>query len=434
MKAGFARKIINPPPGTRMMGFGTRDRDHGCERVHDDIFVRALYLAHEAEQALIMAFDLCFLDREVADRLKGAIGRRLDLSPRQVLFNFSHTHSGPDTHRWAYGDFLEPERLYLRELEAATVAAALEAHQAARDVSLWAGMTRTAVPMSRRKKLPDGTISFAPAPDRPICDALPLCLFKDATGKPVCLLFSISCHPSTVVGFEISADFPGVAADRLDAHLGRPVSLFLQGAGGDAKACVIGDQPDRWRRGNWDDVARAGEMLANEVIQALDADLKPVEPQLRAYSIEMEWPLETPLTRAGYQAIADAPTQDELNLKRLWAKRQVELLDRGQALPRTAVITTHGIQLGKGVRMVGLEGEAVAELGDLIIDFYGEGVTFPMGYTDGTQLYLPTSAMLDEGGYEADSFHEYGFPSRFVKGVEDILRQTLADLQTRGIR
>lgn len=30
-----------------MTGFGSRDREHGCEGVHDDIYVRALYLTHE---------------------------------------------------------------------------------------------------------------------------------------------------------------------------------------------------------------------------------------------------------------------------------------------------------------------------------------------------------------------------------------------------
>ena len=81
MRAGFARVSITPPVGTMMMGFGSRDRDHGCEGTHDELFVRALYLCHEGREALVMGFDLCFLDREEADRLKGAIGRRLELTP-----------------------------------------------------------------------------------------------------------------------------------------------------------------------------------------------------------------------------------------------------------------------------------------------------------------------------------------------------------------
>ena len=41
--------------------------------------------------------------------------------------------------------------------------------------------------------------------------------------------------------------------------------------------------------------------------------------------------------------------------------------------------------------------------------------------------------MLDEGGYEADSYYEYGFPAPLAKGMEDILRDSIAELRRRGI-
>ena len=69
MKAGFAKTRITPPVGTTMMGFGTRDMDHGCEGVHDDIYVRALFVEHGGEQALIMA-PSCFSG--VAQRMTGS--------------------------------------------------------------------------------------------------------------------------------------------------------------------------------------------------------------------------------------------------------------------------------------------------------------------------------------------------------------------------
>ena len=68
MIAGFSRVNMNPPPGTRMMGFGTRDRGPGSESIRDDIFVRALYLSHGGEEAVILYFDMCFIGREDSDR------------------------------------------------------------------------------------------------------------------------------------------------------------------------------------------------------------------------------------------------------------------------------------------------------------------------------------------------------------------------------
>ena len=90
MKAGFACVNINPAVGTRMTGFGTRDRSQPCMGIHDDVYVRALYLAHEGGEALIMGFDLLFFSRDEADRFKGAIGRRLDIRPSGILLNTSH--------------------------------------------------------------------------------------------------------------------------------------------------------------------------------------------------------------------------------------------------------------------------------------------------------------------------------------------------------
>ncbi|MEW6750486.1 MAG: heparinase II/III family protein [Candidatus Latescibacterota bacterium] len=285
MRAGFAPACINPALGTAMSGFGGRDRERGCEGIHDDVHVRALYLEHEGKEVLVLGFDLLFFSRDEADRLKGALGRHLDLRPSEVLLNASHSHSGPKVGTWLYVP--DSDRLYLQELEGRTVEAARQARAAARQVTVWAGATRSRLPMSRRLRLPDGTVdrTLRPYPAGQVCDALPLCLFRDLAGQPVCLLFSVSCHPSTLGTHLISAEYPGAAIERLDAHLGAPVSLFLQGAGGDAKPSVTaeaGHRPPRFRTGTWEDVAAAGEMVAGEVVGALEAGLTGEERHAEA--------------------------------------------------------------------------------------------------------------------------------------------------------
>ena len=90
--------------------------------------------------------------------------------------------------------------------------------------------------MNRRKRDEGGNIVMAPNPGGLVFDHLPVCLLKDSEGTAVCLLFSVSCHPSMLSGFEISAEYPGAATDRLDAHLGAAVSLFLQGTHADVAA------------------------------------------------------------------------------------------------------------------------------------------------------------------------------------------------------
>ncbi len=438
LKAGFARVKITPPLGTPMTGFGARDYDPvGCKGIHDDLHVNALYLTQGEQDVLIMGFDLLFFSRDEADRYRGAIGRVIDLPPSRILLNTSHTHTGPKVGTWFY---TPSDRLYLQFLEDAIVQAAFEARDSTREVTIRTGATRSKIPMSRRKKLPNGVIDFAPNPEGVVCDTLPVCLFQDSSEKPVCLLFSVSCHPSTVKGVErsywISADFPGAAMAYLDRHLGAEVSLFLQGAGGDTKASVIGKGEDHWRAGTWDDVDQAGKIVYEEVVSVLQNGLAQVKPNLRTSQTDMRWPLEKPFSREEYEEIMKNPqahSESMPEVMQMWAKEQITKIDCGYKLSTSVSITAHGVHLGEGLRLVGIEGELVAELGILIEKFLGDGVTFAMGYTDGAQLYLPTSVMLDEGGYEVESYWEYHQPSPLAKGHERILSETLKQLRENGI-
>ncbi|MBM4085277.1 MAG: hypothetical protein FJ272_10850, partial [Planctomycetes bacterium] len=319
MKAGFARVSITPPLGTPMMGFGGRDREKGCTGVHDDVSVRAAYLEHAGEAALLMGFDLCFVGRADSDRMKAAIGKKLGLAPKQILLNASHNHVGPMVGTWYDA---HPSPAYLKLLDEAVLKAAVQAKEKAREVTAWAGATKSAVPMNRRRKDERGVVENRPNPGGVVCDHLPICLLKDVQGKPVCLIFSASCHPSMISGWDISAEYPGAAMDKLDAHLGAPVSLFLQGAGGDAKPSVAGKGVDRWRPCTWADVAQAGHMLADEVIQALTAGLAQVQPRIRTEMTEVQWPMQPPMSKDKYAAIAADTRAGEV--RRLWAKKIVE--------------------------------------------------------------------------------------------------------------
>ena len=432
MSAGFARTCINPPLGTPMYGFAARDAKGGAEGIHDDLYMRTLYLVQGSEEALIIGCDLLFFDRAEVDRFKGALGRTLGLAPRQILINTSHTHLGPMVGTaWTYAQFREPHTFYLDQLERAMVETAQAARASAKEATLWAGVTKTKVPMNRRGRTPEGTIRMLPNPGGVVADNLPVCLIKDSAGEPICLLFSVSCHPSTSSGYEISADYPGVAMRLIDAHLGKACSHFLQGTGGDAKAAVIAGE-GRWRVGDWNDIEQAGRTAAQEVIALLGTGLTQVEPNLKSHQVDMIWPLQPLMSRDEYAAARDNPRVAHWD--REYLKRVVEWLDAGRSLPTEIPVLLHGIQLGNGLRMVGYEGEAVAELGLLVEAFYGGGITFPLGYTDGCQNYLPTSAMLDEGGYEATSCWEYGVPANFAQGIEEVVTAALEELRAHGVR
>jgi hypothetical protein len=426
MKAGFGKVCITPPVGSLMYGFAPRDLK-GATAIHDDLFVRALYTEHGRQRVLFVSYDLLFFNRGHADRYKGALGRAFDLAPRQILLNTTHTHLGPmlGLGQWVHADFLEPDRLYLDLLERATLAAARQAVESAREVTLWAGKTRTSLPMNRRKPDEHGRTQWAPNPDGMIYDALPFCLFRDRAGRAAGLLFSVSCHPSTLNCNEISADYPGVAMNLLDKHLGGTCSLFLQGVAGETKPSV--SVKNGRFAGDWAAVEAGGQMVADAVIAALGGSLVEIEPEIRTRLVDVEFPLDPPPSRAGYEAIAsDAKESPD---RQRWAQRQIARLDRGETLRTTQPILFQGVQLGKGLRLIAIEAEVLAPFGPMIEKFFGDGVTFPLGYSNGTAVYLPTSHMIEhEGGYEVESAWEYGLPSGLALGVEDVLQNGLKKL------
>lgn len=426
MQAGFGMQTITPALGTRLFGFGRRDRAKGCERIHDDLQVRALYLEQADARCLILGFDLLFFSRSEADRLKGFLSRSFDFRAREVLLNCSHTHAGPTVGDWGAA---QPDRYYLEWLQTPVRAAVAAAMAAARPVSVYAGRTETRLPVSRRFLRPDGIADWRPAPDGEVYRAMPFCRFDAADGRPVGLLFSVACHPSTVNDFAVSADYPGVARRRLDAALGASVALFLQGCGGDSKACVIADgAPDEtgwptWRRGTAADIEIAGKIVADDLLAALDNGRarKALPGRIATRLHTVDFPLE-PLPAA--EAL-EAELHSADPVRCAWAERQAGFLRAGIPLPRAAPIQCQMLHLAENVRLVALEGEPVAGFGPLIEQAFPGEIVFSLGYSNGQGMYLPTERMFPERGYEVTSAYEYGFPSAGAPGFEARLRACL---------
>ncbi|MCE9591705.1 MAG: hypothetical protein K8S99_14415 [Planctomycetes bacterium] len=436
MYAAFAKANITPPIGCRMVGYATRDAAGPAKTIHDDLFVSALWMDHGGEKALILAYDLCLFDRAAVAEFKARVQKELGLQPRQVLMNTSHTHSGPNTCRWTVGAFIHPpDPAYMAKVLDATIDAARRARDAAKPVLMYAGWTTTKLPVSRRKIDAQGKAQWAPAPDVPVLNSAPFLLMREspnADGKPICLLYSVSCHPSTINGHAISADYPGVANRVLDEALGASCAMFLQGCAGDTKASVIADADGgaSWRYGDWEDVERAGRMVADNVLAAMKQGTTQVAPSVAAAIEDVQLPLAQPPSRAELAAIASKREHPSMHL---WAQSQVDLLDKGQPLATHAPVVVQAIRISKGVRIIAIEGEPVAGIGRRVEQQFQQGITFPLGYSNGQGLYIPTEAMLPEGGYEVESAWEYGFPAPLAVGFESALFTAIDRFKAVGV-
>jgi neutral ceramidase len=387
MRAGFGRACITPPLETRLSGFGRRDNERGCEGIDDDLFVRVLVLEREGVRLVLAGFDLLFFVRPLADRLTAALAGATGAAPAAILLNTSHTHAGPCVDTWSGNAAVPPDLPYWAQVEAAALRAAGEAVESMKPARLKAGAGVTSLPVSRRRPDGRGGVEWRPYPDGTVCHHLPVLGVEAECGKLLALVFSIACHPSTLHGWRVSADYPGVACNLLEARFGAP-ALFLQGAGGDTKACVITDGHDgagpTWRQGTFLDVAGAGRLAADEVAAVVEAGLAEVDGALTASMEEVTLPLEPPL----------------------------------EPRPR---IRVQVMRLADRVRLVAVEGELTGEVGNRLLAQLGAGVHFVLGYSNGTGLYLPSSRMIPEGGYEVESVGEYGYPAPLATGWESEL-------------
>ena len=83
--------------------------------------------------------------------------------------------------------------------------------------------------------------------------------------------------------------------------------------------------------GTRDDVQAAGDMVAGEVMDALGQGLTPIETDLRAHSVETEWPLESAPDRGVLEGMLADPEADLTT--RLWAGME-DILTGALAEPR----------------------------------------------------------------------------------------------------
>jgi hypothetical protein len=421
MRAGFARRDITPPLGTPLMGWG-KPRERLARRVNDPLYIRALWLQQGSEVAVIVTFDFCFVAREDTERWHGILARERGLLPRQVLFTASHTHAGP-----AMGTYLDlmaepPLRAYLQWLDGQVLQIIDEARSGATAVTMHAARSRSKLPMSRRKKREDGRIVNGPNPTGPVHDDLSIVTLDDASGKKVCVLFSVATHPVCFSLPEISADYPGVAMQRIDEHFHHPCAMLLQGPAGDSRPSNI-SAGQTWVRGpGFEHTLQAGEMVAAEVLAALP-QVRPVQPQLRSALLETYWPVGAPDQAMIQQAAAQGPTP-----RGIWGRHQLELQQLG-ATPQAAPILLHLLQLGPELPILGIEGEPLQVYGRLTRELFADAGAICVGYCHGPGLYLVSTPMLTEGGYEPESYWELHLPAPLAPGMEQVFIAGVRKLQ-----
>jgi neutral ceramidase len=411
MKAGSGRVDITPGQPIWLSGYASRT--HPSTGALTKLWAKSLAMEDEkGSRVVIVTTDLIGLPRAITDAVSARAAKEYGLERSRILFNSSHTHTGP---------VVKPNLMTMFHLND-TDRAVLDAYAAKLSESLFQvvgaalsdlaparidyGFGETGFAMNRREATPHG-VKIGVNPGGPMDRTVPVVRVTSPDGTLRAVLFAYACHNTTLTGefYEISGDYAGYAQQDFEEKHPGATAMFMMLCGGDQNP---------YPRSTLDLAKQHGAALAAEADRVIAGKLIPLNGPVRT-ALEITELDFAPHTREQFET--------ELNSTNSAAVRRAQAMlkayDERQPVRRTPY-PVQAIRFGKNLTLLALGGEVVVDY-DLRAkrEFSGQNLIVA-GYSNDVMCYIPSKRVLNEGGYEAvDSMIYYGQPGPFAQDVED---------------
>ena len=433
-KAGWAQFDSTPALGLPMGGRGPRFSP-GAE-VLDPLIAQAVVIEDQkGYRAVWISIDMIGMTWHATSRLRCELAAMTGIPFEAIVVNFSHTHSGPMSGFEGYATTeRKPEALeaYENSLLDRTVKMVRQAIENMRPVAVRVHRGTSDIGINRRRRNADGRMGMAPNPEGYINRDLWVMHLAAEDGR--CVLFNYGCHPVMVYSFAwdgISADFPGVCRNRLVETLGPNThAQFIQGLAGNIRPRRLADA-DAFRKATPRDVAATGTQLADDVLAAMSAGGEELALDLNCVSGFALAPRDEDaiLPLAHWKALAEREAELERNLGAYWVERLTSGIPPARFLPWAIGL----IRLTENHTIAWLGNEVVAEWLPLLRTYLNDANLIAWGYCQDGRNYMPTDALIPEGGYEVDRANHYtkAGPGPFRIGINAVAKQTFLELAQR---
>lgn len=396
-RAGAGAAEITPPLEVGILMSSGRGEWAPFEGVRMPLCARAVVIESGGTRVGLLALDLLGLAGEAvggmdAFRRRVAAASGGAVSAENILFNCSHTHSGPESIALSGLCETRPFRDWAGVLAQRMGSALRDAAGALRPVSLAAARVaapggavnrrlRTARGITVARNVLPGDVVYGP--EGPVDDEVRVLALVGGDGRPLAILVQATAHAIYEMCIkQVSPDYPGEMCRLLESRRTGCRVLFLQGAAGNINPPQVSTGAD--------DARRHAARLAEAVERAL-GKLKPVAGNELA---------------VGWRTV-DLPGRPGKDL--------------APAEPVAARIAA--LRLGDAA-LVFLPGEPFVEIGLAIEKASPFSFTAVCGYSNDYIGYIPTDRAYDSGGYETRA----GRWSRVTPGAEGAICRGAAEL------
>jgi neutral ceramidase len=421
LKAAFAEVDITPPLGTHKIGWL---KVIVADKVLDPLMARLAVFEGDGGRVAFVQLDTCFVDAPDVAEMRRRMAEKFGLPPTHVMFSATHNHAGPAV--MDCGD-VRRDAAYTESLMAKVVAAMGRALAALRPAEVGFGSAAEfGVSFNRRTVLRDGSGAtqhpFDPADslyiEGPIDPEVAVTAVRaaDEGGELLGAMVNFACHPTHHGGeTALSAGYPGVLAAEMRGR-GCPVTLFLQGAGGNLIHY---------------DYSRGGRGLSKEQVgTVLAADVAGVIEKL-TYRPSIALAGRSRVLRVPYHPVSE----DDIRGTARGAQRYIDsaIYDRMIAVLLERMKHENGEDAE--VQVIGMDEYAFAAIpaeyfvqnGLRIKEHAYPRHALVVAYANGSLGYVPHAEAFARGGYELT------FPSgRFVPEAGNMLADAAVELIRAG--
>ena len=92
LKIGAASVKITPPIGIPMAGYYY---ERGAQKVHDDLFAKALVIDKDGSKVAIVSCDLIEVSADIVASVRNIVEKSTGIDADHVMIGATHSHTGP---------------------------------------------------------------------------------------------------------------------------------------------------------------------------------------------------------------------------------------------------------------------------------------------------------------------------------------------------